>query len=231
VATLTWAGISAGRSKEVERAMQHVVLLGDSIFDNAAYVAGAPDVVRQLREALPDGWKATLAAVDGGVVADVPRQLARVPDDATHLVISVGGNDALGQSGILEARAGSVAEVLDRLAAIQSQFRSGYAAMLDRVLQLGLPLAVCTVYDPRYPDPVRRRLSTVALGVINDAIMREAFARKLPLFDLRLICNEDSDFANPIEPSERGGRKIATAIASLVAGPPGARSRSEVIAG
>jgi len=30
--------------------MNHIVLLGDSIFDNAAYVAGGPDVVRQLRD-------------------------------------------------------------------------------------------------------------------------------------------------------------------------------------
>ena len=30
--------------------MKHIVLLGDSIFDNAAYVAGGPDVVKQLRE-------------------------------------------------------------------------------------------------------------------------------------------------------------------------------------
>jgi hypothetical protein len=208
--------------------VSHVVLLGDSIFDNAAYVGGAPDVVRQLREALPSGSRATLAALDGGVVADVPRQLARVPDDATHLVISVGGNDALGQSGILEARAGSVAEVLHRLAAIQDQFRGGYAAMLDKVLERRLPLAVCTVYDPRYPDPVRRRLSTLALGVVNDAIIREAFSRNLPLFDLRLICADDADFANPIEPSARGGQKIANAIATWVTGAH-ANVRAEVI--
>jgi hypothetical protein len=30
--------------------MGHVILLGDSVFDNAAYVGGAPDVIAQLRE-------------------------------------------------------------------------------------------------------------------------------------------------------------------------------------
>jgi hypothetical protein len=35
--------------------MTHIVLLGDSIFNNAAYVAGGPDVVRQLRDVLPGG--------------------------------------------------------------------------------------------------------------------------------------------------------------------------------
>ena len=52
-------------------AVGHVVLLGDSIFDNAAYVAGAPDVVRQVRQRLPQGSKATLAAVDGSTIGDV----------------------------------------------------------------------------------------------------------------------------------------------------------------
>jgi hypothetical protein len=43
--------------------MTHIVLLGDSIFDNAAYVASGPDVVRQLREILPSGWGARTPAM------------------------------------------------------------------------------------------------------------------------------------------------------------------------
>ena len=87
--------------------MGHVILLGDSIFDNAAYVAGEPDVVRQVRQRLPQGSRATLAAVDGSKIGDVRRQLRRVPLDATHLVLSIGGNDALGSSDFLSAPARS----------------------------------------------------------------------------------------------------------------------------
>ena len=73
--------------------MPHIVLLGDSIFDNAAYVRpGEPDVVHQLRARLPAGAKATLAAVDGAPAADVRRQLERLPAGATHLIVSAGGN-------------------------------------------------------------------------------------------------------------------------------------------
>jgi hypothetical protein len=40
---------------------------------------------------------------------------------------------------------------------------------------------------------------------------------------LRLICNRDEDFANPIEPSALGGHKIAAAIARFaMGGPPSA---------
>ncbi len=35
--------------------MGHVVLLGDSIFDNARYVADRPPVIEQVRRALPHG--------------------------------------------------------------------------------------------------------------------------------------------------------------------------------
>ena len=208
--------------------MKHIVLLGDSIFDNAAYVSGGPDVVHQLRERLPAGWQATLRAVDGAVTSGVKSQLQRLPKDASHLVISVGGNDALGQSGILEQRATSVAEALNGLAIIREQFGRSYRAMLEPVLALGLPTAVCTIYDANYPDALRQRLVVTALSVFNDCITREAFARGLPLIDLRLICDRKEDYANPIEPSVRGGEKIAAAIAQLVTQHDFSRRRAEV---
>ena len=65
--------------------------------------------------------------------------------------------------------------------------------------------------------------------LFNDCITREAFAGGLSLIDLRLICDRDEDFANPIEPSVRGGAKIAAAIAALVTGH-GGRQSSEVFA-
>jgi hypothetical protein len=100
--------------------------------------------------------------------------------------------------------------------------------MLDRVLARALPTAVCTIYDPRYPDPRMQRLAVSGLTVFNDAIMRQAFARGLPLIDLRLVCDEDVDYANPIEPSSHGGEKIVHAIARLLTEHDFSRRRTEV---
>ena len=75
--------------------MKHVVLLGDSVFDNGAYVGIAPDVRKQLQTNLPGASKATLLARDGATVSEIRTPLMRIPSDATHLVISAGGNDAL----------------------------------------------------------------------------------------------------------------------------------------
>ena len=102
--------------------------------------------------------------------------------------------------------------------------------MLDRVMERRLSTAVCTIYDARFPNPLRRRLAATGLTIFNDCITREAFSRGLPLIDLRLICNEDEDFADPIEPSVRGGAKIAAAIAALAVEHDFARHRSEVFA-
>jgi hypothetical protein len=196
--------------------MPHVVLLGDSVFDNAVYVSGGPDVVSQLRTILPADWQASLLAVDGNVIADVPRQLAGRPRDASHLVVSVGGNDALRAAAVLEQPVQSVAHALAVLADVRDRFLAAYGTMLDAVQATGQPAALCTIYDPRYPDPQRRRLTAAALALLNDVITREVFARGLPLIDLRVLCGEDADFANPIEPSVQGGWKIAKAVAAFV---------------
>ena len=196
--------------------MPHVVLLGDSIFDNKAYVGSGPDVIAQVREDLPPGWSATLCAVDGATTAGVRGQLARVPSDATHLVLSVGGNDALGYSGVLGRPARSFAEVLDQLGEVSRTFERDYRAMLETVLGRALPTAICTIYNPSYPDALRQRITVAALTFMNDPIVRIAAEKGLPLIDLRLICTDPADYANPIEPSSRGGEKIAAAISGLV---------------
>jgi hypothetical protein len=208
--------------------MKHVVLLGDSIFDNKAYVGDGPDVIKQVREALPDGWTATLAARDGAMISDIKGQLATMPSDATHLVVSIGGNDALQEKDLIEEKARSVAEVLDKLAKIKAAFKKDYGAMLEVTVARKLPVAVCTIYEARYDDPTTRKIAGAGLTVFNDVIMREAFARGLPVVDLRLTFDDDADYANDIEPSVKGGAKIARAIATLVTTHDFTRRRSEI---
>jgi len=196
----------------------HVVLLGDSIFDNGAYVRGSPDVVAQLRSHLPRGWKASLLAVDGAVTSDVERQLARLPADATHLVVSVGGNDALGASDILSEEASNVSDAVQRLSVARDRFAASYEKMVEAVITRQLPTALCTIYDANYPEP-QAKIITAALTLFNDVITRSAFRRGWPLIDLRLICDTPEDYANPIEPSRIGGDKIARAIVKVVQAP------------
>src|SRR5215471_11100938 len=155
--------------------MGHIVLLGDSIFDNAAYVAGGPDVRSQLEALLPPDWRVTLLAVDGHRTQDVALQLQRLPADASHLVMSVGGNDALDHLDFLSSTARSVADALGRLAVIAEAFERAYHQIVCSILQHHLPTALCTIYYPRFPDQELQQLAITALTVFNDAIIREAF--------------------------------------------------------
>jgi hypothetical protein len=196
--------------------MNHVVLLGDSIFDNAAYVPGQPDVIQQVRAKLPRGWSASLLARDGAVTRDVPKQLQSLPNDASNIIISVGGNDVLSAAHILFENVRSVAEAVMKLSVVQERFTTEYQAMLDAVLERQLPTIVCMIYDGHADSAIQQRINVTALSLFNDVITREALRRGLPIIDLRIIFNEPDDYANPIEPSMMGGEKISAAIAELV---------------
>ena len=196
--------------------MNHIILLGDSIFDNAVYVNGGLDVITHLRQQIPPGWKASLKAVDGSVVENVRKQAFDVPADATHIFVSAGGNDAILNADVLQMNVSSSAEVFDRLADLASTFQYHYREMLQAVLKLNRLAAVCTIYYPRIPEAFAQKIAVAALATFNDVIIRQAFLVGIPLIDLRLVCNEDSDYANEIEPSEAGGKKIASVIARVV---------------
>lgn len=203
--------------------MRHLFLLGDSIFDNAPYVPKGCDVQAHLQATLGDGHRVILLARDGDVLADVQAQASRLRDlsaQSTNVVVSCGGNDVLGLVGYMQSSVKSVLEAAELLASWQDEFRFAYRRMLDDVLAPGLPVAISTIYDgiPGLAPGLR-----TALSIFNDVIMREAAVRRLPVLDLRLVCDQPGDYSpvSPIEPSQQGGRKIAAAIAELVHARPG----------
>src|SRR5688500_4287215 len=193
----------------------HVALLGDSIFDNRSYTRGDPDVVTHLRAILPERWQATLCAVDGATTRSLGSQLPCVPRDATHLVVAIGGNDALQNIDLLNLRVSSTAQALSMFADRVEGFERDYRAALDGVLSRARPVTVCTIYNGNLEDGTARHART-ALTLFNDVILRTAVERRLNVVELRAICCEAADYANPIEPSGQGGRKIAAAVARAI---------------
>ena len=205
--------------------MTHIVLLGDSSFDNGAYVGSDPDVATHLRGLLPPGGRVTLLAVDGATSPSVPGQAAGIPADATHLVLSVGGNDALMRVDVLETPVASSGEAFLLLAAAVSDFERSYRAVVAAVLARGLPLVVCAIYNAGFPEGDFQRCVQVAVAAYDDVIIRIATEHRLPVIDLRAVCCDAADFVLDIEPSAVGGAKIAAAIFRAVTAPdtPGAR--------
>jgi hypothetical protein len=203
--------------------MPHLVLLGDSIFDNAQYTNGGPDVVSQVRRFLPSEWSASLLAIDGSTTLNIPEQMQRLPADASHLILSVGGNNALTSASKLGLSSfgfsdASTSVRLDFLADISDDFEVQYRMAVDACLRSGRPLGVCTIYNGCFPDKLYQRIATLALAVFNDVIFKVAIEKRLPVVDLRAVCVDAADYANPIEPSSIGAEKIARAIVALATG-------------
>jgi hypothetical protein len=195
--------------------MNHLVLLGDSIFDNRAYVGGAPAVIDQLQKKIKLSWEATLLAVDGHTSTQVPQQLKRLPPDSTHLILSAGGNDALGCLEQLGKPVSNLIGALVSFSTMLQRFEKSYAALMGELLALNKPLLVCTIYDgvPGLDDHLK-----VALALFNDIILRNAISCGVPVLDLRMVCTDPGDYSikSPIEPSSQGGAKLVDRIVAII---------------
>lgn len=195
-----------------------IVLLGDSVFDNQSYVAPGAATIEALATRLPMGWSAMLLAQDGSTIDEVTRQAMQLPSDASHLVVSTGGNDALSDVGVLTENTATVAEALWKIAQIGDRFEQRYRRMLRTVRSRKLPTIVCTIYNGNFRDPHLQIVTATALAIFNDAIIRAAWAARCPIIDLRTVCDEPEDYAKEIEPSSRGSEKIAAAVVRAVMG-------------
>ena len=192
--------------------MPHLTLLGDSIFDNASYTNGGPSVVDHMRAAMPSGWDCDLKAVDGATTRHIEAQLIKVRPETTHLCLSVGGNDLIEKFDLLDTPVQSSADALLLFSEASLEFRRSYRTVLASCLSLNRPLVVCTIYNCWFPTPQQQRSVEVALAIFNNEIISAAVERRLGIIELRQVCTEAEDYANPIEPSVVGGRKIAAAI-------------------
>lgn len=160
--------------------------------------------------------RATLLAVSGSRLADVERQASRSPADATHLIMSAGGNDILDLGRRLRSETGGMLQRIGRMSGMLGEFRQRYRAACKLVAARGRPAALCTIYEPPFGDPLLRQLGSAALHVVNAAIESEARACGLHVIDLRAICREPADFFDPIHPSSHGADKISAVLARWV---------------
>jgi lysophospholipase L1-like esterase len=204
----------------LEREKLHLALLGDSVFDSRAYLPGAPDAAERVRQTAARfrPIRTSLMAVSGSRLRDLPRQVARTPDDATHLVVSIGGNDLLDLGSRLRQGAGGWLERMRSAEPLLAEFRGRYTEACDAVAALSVPTAVCALYQPPVSDPLLRMVASAVSDVVNRVVADAAHARGFDVIDLRTICREPEDFHDPIHPSSRAADKIAHVIADWALG-------------
>ena len=210
-----------GGSHSYPRA-RHIALLGDSTIDNGNWVEpGQPCVTDQISKL--SGFKTTCAAKDGALMAAIADQALAVPSSATHVVVSVGGNNGISAVNLLKQPVANAEEAILRL----HKFAVSFEAELEQTIQnlveqigSGMPLVVCSVYNPCFGPlgvtTVDQNTANVCVTLLSDACLRVATRFGLPVIDLRRVLTSAGDFANPIEPSAAGGQKMAEVIVSVV---------------
>jgi len=195
---------------------QTLVLIGDSILDNAPYTDYGKDTTSLLTQMLAPEWSVTLYAQDGDKMEHIEEQLRSFEDHAAIAVLSIGGNDVTSHIGLLERSAISYREVLSTFLHVADDFEQAYRSVAQAVSARADRTILCTIYEVQLDPPEFARLARVPLALFNDRIVRTGARLGLDVLELRDVCTEPSDFVRQIEPSTQGARKIAQAIASFV---------------
>lgn len=193
----------------------NIVLAGDYIFDNAAYVIPGRSVAGCLVQQIGLLDRVTLLAEENATIEDVSGQMSGMPNDTTHVIISVGGNDAWGSLWLLDTPAASVKNALEKMCVVADIFRGRYRKMLVALAARDVPLVVCAICNH---SPGLSGAQSAALAVFNDVISEEAGRAGIPVIDLRVVLRVAEDFssASPTGPSHLGSRKIAMAIVNAI---------------
>ena len=184
------------------------------------FAPGEPCVSEQLAKHLP-GCAIDMRATDGATTRDVLARQLNGLAKAGMIVLSAGGNDALGHIEFLDKDFKTTSrEALVKLQNIRQGFQQIYASLLKKLRQQNNNILVLTIYNPKFSEhgmELEDELAAeAALSIFNDVIQQTAHTHDCAVLDIRSLFTEGGDFANPIEPSAIGGEKLAAAIAATV---------------
>ena len=190
-----------------------VTLIGDSIIDNMSYVEPPGLCVLGHLDKLKPNWTFEQRAVDGHTTVNVlESQLIKKNDSPT--VLSIGGNDLLKRMDLLTSQETlTAAELFEELHRELVEFEIRHSSILDKIRG---PALICTIYNPSFKRdnelaPLQKS-AEIAVGLFNDVIQRNSAASQHQTLELRNIFLDAVDYANPIEPSDIGGKKLAENI-------------------
>ena len=191
--------------------IRHLVLLGDALQNIDLGEEGQAESTLVPRPRNP--WKLT--------VLQAPEVLRKsrvraIPAEASHIGICVDGGWAIETSGLLQGGAESVRDALDSLASAADEFENIFVRLIAAAAETGLPTIVCTLVPARYVEPSQGRVAATALAIFNDRILRRAFAARFSIVELRLVCDEDGDYASETLLSRAGVRKVANVARSAL---------------
>lgn len=191
-------------------------LYGDSILDNAIYVAPGDAVIDHMRRTF--GTEVLLCARDGATVRDAMAQIGRqrpLPDDIA--VLSIGGNDLL---NIVDTHITAQPLEVDNIVTAVEQMHVNYQRVVTYLARSYQHVVLCNVY---YPPEVATLFDGVVdsatihriIAIHNQLVATTAQMHRAALLDGARVCDDAADFVHVIEPSATGGAKLVAALAQL----------------
>eukprot|EP01083_Nonionella_stella_P021728 60190_1 len=204
--------------------MEHIVLLGDSILDNGRYVTG-PAVIDQLtKQGNALNWKSTNCAVDGARTIDlIQHYIETIPDDATVIVLSIGGNDGLKSLGKVAYGVASIWMPWNLYALFmetKNQFMKRYTEAIQKIRSKcpNAKIIACSVYYPVFPRSIIiQSIANIGVNLLSGVIIQTALQYgNIPVIDIRHVFDKQQDYANTIEPGVPGGDKIINNVVHII---------------
>jgi lysophospholipase L1-like esterase len=187
----------------------NILLIGDSILDNAPYVCEENSVSSCLKRVMPND-KITNLAVDGNTTDDVLASIRKVlPAGYDYVIVSIGGNDLLQNESILinpkptSEKSVFFHRLIDKHERITD--------LLDKTNKIILTL---NLYYPFFDVEIYGDNFILEAGLsinkFNNHI--DGQYEDEQIIDLREEIKDKTDFTNTIEPSKTASIKIAELI-------------------
>jgi hypothetical protein len=187
------------------------ILLGDSIIKNNSYISNGKPIEEIILERT--NGKSHCYAKDHSKIVDVYNQVSLIPleynNSNTLIFLSVGGNDIL--SHYVDQEGDSTDS------SILKPMFSSYKKLIESI-KIRLPLAKLYLLDIYYPNNIKYKPFHTILSEWNSMIYNYAENPKNNISGVIKISNiitQEDDFTFGIEPSSKGGTKIADYILSV----------------
>jgi hypothetical protein len=203
----------------------HVVLCGDSSLNNSDAIPTKDKEVELTidgeltRMTMESNTFIKVLATSGHCMKDFSQtQLPQIPGIATHVFISVGGNDALARAKALFTEPDKISLLWAFMGWLFYSFGYEYADTMNKVraLKLKAKIFVCTLYSPSLKKTPwwKRVLCRIALFQINRVIRKIAFQFEFEVVDLATVVDDEVDIRKGsfVELNHHACKKVADVI-------------------
>tara|TARA_A100001015_G_scaffold12651_1_gene14903 strand:+ start:1165 stop:1809 length:645 start_codon:yes stop_codon:yes gene_type:complete len=186
----------------IQNKVTHIVLLGDSIFQNNNYVPKSKSVEYLLKEKL--SIPSLVLAQDNAIIYDIPKQYNSMPLNlnakTTNLYISIGGNDLL---NLYEHNNTNNSKLFNMVWEI---YKKTILMLIDSTQCNIILTDIYFISDPNYSKYIPM------IKKWNSNLYQFADQHKLNVFKISKILTQPKDFTNSIEPSVIGGNKMVNSF-------------------